>query len=160
MEFEKNNYRLIIEKDYEEIDIYLFDIQDVSKPLIFLKLKPLNQIDTALDDKTVVRDIPRNLFSEGDFYQSSVTKYNKTVAYKKISLLSTVHEILLEKRTNLSFLNNIFSTSLNNYIEDDFITIDAKNFWDKQLKKAPNIPISFFEEDNRYKLTINGKLNV
>ncbi|WP_439554043.1 hypothetical protein [Flavobacterium macrobrachii] len=155
MVFIRDNYKLTLEQDYEGIDIYLFDIEDDSTPLIFLKLKPLNDIDTDFDDKTVIRDIPRHLFLVGDFYQSSVAKYNNTVTYKKISLLSIIHEILLENRAKLNFLNNIYSTSLNNYKEDDFITIDAKNFWNKQLEKAPKLPISFFQEDKRYKLTIN-----
>lgn len=151
MEFIRDNYRLTLEQDYEGIDIYLFDIEDNSTPLIFLKLKPLNYIDTEFDDKTVIRDIPRHLFSEGDFYQSSVQKYHQT----KLSLLSIIHEMLIDNRDKIDFIKNIFSTSLNNYDEETFITDAAINFWDKQLEKVTKLPVTFFDEDKRYKLKIN-----
>jgi hypothetical protein len=154
MEFIEDDYRLKLEQDYEGIDIYLYEANDLN-PLLFLNLKPLNQIDIELDDKTVIRDIPRDFFAEGDFFQGSVAKYNKSDKYKKISLLSIVHDILLENKDALHFIKNIFSTSLNNYKEEDFITVDAVQFWNKQLEKATTIPSSFYEDDQRYKLKIN-----
>ena len=156
MEFIKDNYKLTLEQDYEGIDIYLFDLEDDSIPLIYLKLKPLNDIDTELDDKTVIRDIPRNLKTEGDFYQSSVNKYNKTDKYKKISLLAIIHDILLENHHQILFLKQIFSSSLCNYKEEVFTTEDAKDFWFMQMNKKPNLPVNYFKKNRRFVLKINN----
>lgn len=151
MEFKKDNYKLTLEQGEDGIDINLYNLESNTFSLISLSIKPLHQIDTSFDDKTVIRDIPRELFSSGDFYQSSVYKHHQT----KLSLLSIIHEMIVENRDKIDFIKNIFSTSLNNYNEETFITFAAINFWDKQLEKAPNLPVTFFEEDQRYKLKIN-----
>lgn len=155
MEFIKDNYKLTLDQDYEGIDIYLFDIEDDSIPLIFLKLKPLNEVDTEFDDKTVIRDIPRDLFNIGDYFQSSVSKFNKTDKYKNVSLLSTIHDILIENRNEFTYIKRLFSSSLKNYQEEVFMTESAKDFWFLQMNKKPNIPVSYFKEDRRFLITIN-----
>lgn len=154
MEFIKENYRLTVEEDSEGFDINLYQINDAVSPLIYLNLKPLNTIDTEFDDKLQVRDIPRQLFNDGDYYQSSVTKYNKSEPFKKISLLDIVHTILLENKAGLKNIKRIFSSSLNCYQEENFITEDAKRFWEKQFAKHPNVPIYYFEDDKRYYLLL------
>ncbi len=156
MEFIKNNYRLIFEIDYEGIDINLFELNDIkkSRPLIYLNLKPLNKINTDFDDKKTIRDIPRNLFNKGDFYQSSVTKYAQNT-YLKISLLSIIHEIIIDNKESLPMIKRIFSSSLNLYKEENFFTPNAINFWNIQLEKNDTIPISYFKKDKRYVLTLN-----
>lgn len=154
MEFKKDNYRLTLVQDYEGVNIYLFEIYNIN-PLLFLNLKPLDEIDTENDDKTITRDIPRKIFSKGDFFQSSVSKFDKTDKYKHISLLSVTHEILLENKDELNFLKRIFSSSLLNYKEEVFITEEAKDFWFLQMNKKPEIPISYFKTDRRFLLKIN-----
>lgn len=156
MEFIKEEYKLTLEKDYEgEININLFNGDVDSTPLMYLKLKPLSEIDTEFDDQGVIRDIPRDLFNEGDYFQSSVTKYNKTDKYKNISLLALIHDFLLENNTEFIYLKRLFSSSLKNYQEEVFMTEEAKNFWFLQMNKKPNIPISYFKKDRRFLITIN-----
>lgn len=156
MEFIKNNYRLTFVQDYEGIDINLFELNDIEKsnPLIYLNLKPLNEIDTDFDDKDTIRDIPRNLFNKYDFYQSSVTKYAQN-DYLNKSLLSIIHDILLENKEALPMINRIFSSSLNLYKEETFFSPYAINFWNIQLSKSNEIPVSYLKKDKRYMLKIN-----
>lgn len=158
MEFIKENYRLTVEEDNEGFDIYLYHIDDQVSPLIYLNIKPLCVIDTELDDKLQVRDIPRYLFNEGDYYQSSVTKHNRLEPFNRISLLNIIHFMLLENKTSLKSLKRIFSTSLNGYQEETFITENAKRFWEKQFAKFPNFPVFYFEDDKRYFLQLNENL--
>lgn len=159
MEFIKENYRLTVEEDSEGFDINLYQINDAVSPLIYLNLKPLNAIDTEYDDKLQVRDIPRQLFNDGDYYQSSATKYNKSEPFKKTSLLDIVHTILVENKAALKNIKRIFSSSLNCYQEENFITEDAKRFWEKQFAKHPNFPIYYFEDDKRYYLLLEQNLS-
>lgn len=155
MEFIKEKYKLTLEQDYEGIDIHLFDLEDNSTLLLHLKLKPLNEIDTEFDDKTVIRDIPRDLFKEGDYFQSSVSKFSKVDKYKNVSLLSVIHDMLIENRSQFTYLKRIFSSSLHTYAEEVFMTEAAKDFWFLQMNKKPHIPVSYFKEDRRFLITIN-----
>lgn len=156
MEFIKDNYRLTLKKDYDGIDINLHELIDLenSNPLIYLNLKPLNEIDTQFDDATITRDIPRNLFIEGDYYQSSVTKYAKDIYLDK-SLLSIIHIIIIENKQSLPLIKSIYSSSLNFYKEEIFISPNAIHFWNIQLSKSNEIPISYYKKDKRYLLKIN-----
>lgn len=156
MEFIKNNYRLKLENDYDGIDINLFELNDMqnSTPLIYLNLKPLNKINTDFDDKVTIRDIPRNLFNKGDFYQSSVTKYAQNI-YLNRSLLSIIHDIIIDNKQSLPMIKRIFSSSFNLYKEENFFSPHAINFWNIQLSKNDTIPISYFKEDKRYVLTLS-----
>ncbi|MEO0037502.1 MAG: hypothetical protein RIQ59_713 [Bacteroidota bacterium] len=156
MEFIKNNYRLTFKIDYEGIDIYLFELNDIEKstPLIYLNLKPLNKINTDIDDKNTIRDIPRKLFDKGDFYQSSVVKYAQN-NYLKTSLLSIIHDIIIDNKQSFPIIKRIFSSSLNLYKEENFFSPHAINFWNIQLSKNHTISISYFKEDKRYVLTLN-----
>lgn len=155
MEFIKNNYRLIFDIDYEEIDIFLYELNDIEKstPLMYLKLKPLNKINTDFDDKVTIREIPRILFNKGDFYQSSVAKYAQNI-YLKTSLLSIIHNIIIDNKDSLPMIKRIFSSSLNLYEEETFFSPHAINFWNIQLNKNDTIPISYFKEDKRYVLIL------
>ena len=155
MDFIYEIYTLRIEKDIECFKIYLFISVDLTNPLLYLHLKQLNEIDTGFDDKYEVRDIPRTIFKEGDFYQSNVTKHTKSETFGKTSLLAIVHHILLLNRDEINSLKRIYSTSLNNYKEENFITVDAIRFWEKQLEKAPLLPVNFYAEDKRYFIVIN-----
>ncbi len=154
MEFLSTDYKLILEPNDENININLYKLNDLknSNLLIYLKLSPLHEINTDDDDKDTVRDIPRDLFIEGDYYQSATTRY---APRNNVSLLNVIHNILIENNAQLPFINNIFSSSLNEYEEENFFSDPAKNFWIKQLEKSKILPISFFEEDQRYKIIIN-----
>ncbi len=145
-----------IEFDYDGIDINLFELNDMqnSTPLIYLNSKPLNKINTDFDNKVTIRDIPRNLFNKGDFYQSSVTKYAQNI-YLKLSLLSIIHDIIIDNKQSLPMIKRIFSSSFNLYKEEIFFSPHAINFWNIQLSKNDIIPISYFKEDKRYVLTLN-----
>ena len=156
MEFIKDNYRLTFLEDFEGIHINLLELNDIEKlaPLIYLNLKPLNEIETDFDDKNTVRDIPRNLFKEGDFYQSSVTKYAQNI-YLNTSLLSIIHDTLLENKESLPMIKRIYSSSLNLYKEETFLSPHAINFWNIQLSKSNEIPVFYFKDDKRYVLKIN-----
>ena len=155
MEFINGNYRLTFEEDYEGIDINLYQLSDANSPLLYLNLKPLYEINTEYDDRLQVRDIPRYLFKDGDYYQSNVIKYNNSVQFFKISLLNVTQNILFENRTQFEKIKRIFSSSLNCYREETFISINAKSFWEKQFAKSPSFPIFYFEADKRYFLRLN-----
>lgn len=146
---------MILQQDNEGITISLCSQDDKCIPLIFLSLKKLNQIDTDFDEKDSIRDIPRNLFSEGDYYQSSVTKYTKDNSFENVSLLSIIHQILIDHKKDLLFIKSIFSSSLNYYQEEVFFHPKAIHFWNMQLNKSNDIPVSYFKEDKRYMLRIN-----
>jgi len=155
MDFIYDIYTVRIDEDEDEgFDINLYNSDDLLNTLIYLKLKPLWQIDTSLDDKGVVRDIPRYLFNKDDYYQASTTRHTKAEQYNGLSLLSIIHNAILENTESIPEIGGVYSSSLNGYIEEGFITPKAEEFWKKQLQKAPVFPVVFFEEDNRYKFNL------
>jgi hypothetical protein len=158
MEFTSDIYTLRVEEENNEYSINLYQTSDLISPLLYLNLKPLNEINTEFDDKLQVRDIPRNQFGEGDFYQSSVTKYDKSEMFRRISLLSISHDILLQNRNQLLRIKRIFSSSLNRYKEEIFFTDLAVNFWNIQLSKSQQLPVFYFQNDKRYFLLLNQQL--
>lgn len=157
MDFIYDIYTLRIDEDENENDgfnINLYNSNDLLTTLIYLKLKPLWPIDTSLDDKGVVRDIPRNVFSKGEYYQASTTRHTNAEQYKGLSLLSIIHDAILEHTESIPEIVAIYSSSSNGYEEENFFTTNAKEFWEKQLEKAPGFPVNLFKEDNRYKFNL------
>lgn len=156
MEFTYDNFILRIEDDMSDgMNVNLFLSTELNSPLLYLKLSPLSEVNTELDSRDQVRDIPRHLFQKGDFYQSSVHRYASLETFLQISLLATVHDILIANRNEVKDIKRIFSSSLNRYTEETFFTDNAINFWNMQLAKSGRLPVSYFKDDKRYFLTLN-----
>ena len=142
-----NNYEFKIFNDEFEDDVINIKLKDRSLPHDYfafsLKIKALW---SRTDENFII----------GDFYQEVMTKENMVEVNKKVSYASVTHEFLIAHSTRFSFIKNIYSSSLiaNNY-EAWTPSITTRNFWNKQLEKAPNIPVSFCDVVQRYKLIVN-----
>ncbi|MDB5024557.1 MAG: hypothetical protein JWP78_2312 [Mucilaginibacter sp.] len=137
-----------------EIDFNL-TAKDSNEMLIDLKLAPLWDTEEE-KERGQVYDIPRHLFREGDYYQAATQRHTAGGRFPNRSLLATIHEIILSHSGSLSEIRNIYSASDHHYQEEVFITAQRNGFWAKQLAKAGEIPVSYEEMDNRYKLVINA----
>jgi len=139
--------------DFGKINFNLTE-QNGSEILIDLTLAPLWDVDQE-EERGKVYDIPRNLFEEGDYYQSSTRRHTQDARFSGRSLLSLMHEIIRLNAETFPGIKNIYSTSGNNYQEEDFFTADRNRFWEKQMEKSAEIPVSFEALDNRYRLRIS-----
>lgn len=142
-----NNYEFHINNDDFEDDIIIIKLKDKSLPHDYfaftLKIKALW---LRTDENFII----------GDFYQDVMNKENMVEVNNNVSYASFTHEFLLENAERFNFIKNIYSSSLiSNKYEAWTLSVSSRNFWNKQLEKSPNIPITFIDGLQRYKLILN-----
>lgn len=160
-------YKLKIASDDVNTGIIEFALYDsrIEPPyVLFLELSPLGKLEDEFKEQMrhyslgILRDkdelnrfqIVQLQFGKGDFFQSSVERYDRTY---RISYLTKVHEMLILNKEILKFIKNIYSTSKKMYAWEKYITPDAVNFWEKQIQKGD--PYFYYENDDRYLLRLN-----
>src|SRR5207249_6273474 len=127
-------YTLQINEEFGEFNLNLYESSDMTSPLISLTLKPL----WITEDENEPYETYRSFFKPGDYYQAAVVKHTNSENYRNASLLSLMHDIIIENSQRIPDLKNVYSSSLNRYEEESFFTYPAIHFWIKQLGKAPN----------------------
>ena len=78
---------------------------------------------------------PSSQFTIGDYYQRSFSSYPPKRGYGKL----LIETLLKNHREAIPILNSIYSTSWdsnNNAEQNDFITVDAADFWKGLVKKG------------------------
>lgn len=92
-----------------------------------------------------------DMHAEGDFFQQTLFRHNHDL-HPKVSYTSWFHELIIQNRENLAFINNLYSTSTLEWLSMEFrIQPVAINFWNIQVQNnlAENI-----NEEGRFRLLL------